>query len=717
MRQTLTGEGSTSNGVTTWSETQSANQGTNQNNYLNATSCVSSTWCMAAGDYVDSSGVYQTLTEYWNGASWSAVSSQDSSSSDNNYLNGVSCTSSSLCIAAGYYIDSSGVAQTLIESYNGTSWSTMTSQDTSSSEDNYLYAATCASSSECYAVGYYYDSSSGLYHTLIEYWNGTSWSIISSSGAAGGSNYLYGISCQASNNCFASGYYYNTTAGVYQPLIEQGDSGGFDVGGQLSSLSVGTSNNYLYGISCASGATDCYAVGYYYDTSNDVYQTLVVDWSVSGASGSTVTSANETGGVSGKTPTNNYLYGISCVSSTSCETVGYFLGGVSPQGNILPGSTDTMIQSGDYTNGFTVTGNIWSPGSWSGWLTSISCPSSSSCETAGYFSFKQTLIESWSQSTGSWSIVSSPNVGTDVTNTLSGVSCVSSTFCVAVGAYYDTSAQAYLSLIESYNGTSWSVVAGANGSTSSYSSNSLLDVTCTSATYCVAVGNYEDPPNFTTGASSPTETLIETWNGSSWSLDTSTDPSSTFNYLFGISCASSTSCVTVGFYDNSSGVFQTLAEYWNGASWSTMASQDSSSSEDNYLFGVSCTSSTSCTAVGNYIDSSGVSQTLTEYWNGASWSTVSSQDSSSSDNNYLNGVSCTSSSNCMAVGNYIASGVTYTLTESFNGASWSIDTSTNPSSVLNILYGVYCSSSSSCLATGVDTGSSGMHQSLAELWS
>ncbi len=135
------------------------------------------------------------------------------------------------------------------------------------------------------------------------------------------------------------------------------------------------------------------------------------------------------------------------------------------------------------------------------------------------------------------------------------------------------------------------------------------------------------------------------------------------------------------------------------------------------LYRTSCAGST-CFATGRY----GVRHTLTGEESTSSngvtiWSETQSANQGANQNNYLNGVSCVSSTSCMAAGDYIASGVTYTLTESFNGASWSIETSTNPSSVLNILYGVYCSSASSCLATGVETGSSSMHQSLAELWS
>jgi hypothetical protein len=60
--------------------------------------------------------------------------------------------------------------------------------------------------------------------------------------------------------------------------------------------------------------------------------------------------------------------------------------------------------------------------------------------------------------------------------------------------------------------------------------------------------------------------------------------------------------------------------------------------------------------VGNYVSSGGHAQTLTEAWNGSTWSLVNSPNSSSTQANLLSGVSCTSSSFCFAVGNYVNSG-------------------------------------------------------------
>jgi len=95
------------------------------------------------------------------------------------------------------------------------------------------------------------------------------------------------------------------------------------------------------------------------------------------------------------------------------------------------------------------------------------------------------------------------------------------------------------------------------------------------------------------------QTLVESWNGTSWSSTTSPDTGTGNNVLNAVSCTSSTSCVAVGFYYNGSSVAQTLVESWNGTAWSIITTPNKGTYPDG-LFGVSCTSPTECTAVGVY---------------------------------------------------------------------------------------------------------------------
>ena len=64
-----------------------------------------------------------------------------------------------------------------------------------------------------------------------------------------------------------------------------------------------------------------------------------------------------------------------------------------------------------------------------------------------------------------------------------------------------------------------------------------------------------------------------------------------------VSCTSATSCFAVGYYATTSNV-DTLAARWNGTTWSTVAIPNPAGT-DNQLSAVSCTSATSCFAVGS----------------------------------------------------------------------------------------------------------------------
>ena len=66
-----------------------------------------------------------------------------------------------------------------------------------------------------------------------------------------------------------------------------------------------------------------------------------------------------------------------------------------------------------------------------------------------------------------------------------------------------------------------------------------------------------------------------------------------------------------------------LSEGWDGTSWATRATPNPTGAADSHLSGISCTSATACTAVGNYIDGavggSGTEVPLAERWNGTAW--------------------------------------------------------------------------------------------------
>ena len=85
-----------------------------------------------------------------------------------------------------------------------------------------------------------------------------------------------------------------------------------------------------------------------------------------------------------------------------------------------------------------------------------------------------------------WSVVSSPDQ-TGTLSEISGISCTTASFCVAVGNYQPGSPRSQV-LVEMWNGTSWSVVAAPNPSPTD---DFLTGVTCMTTTACIAVGDTE----------------------------------------------------------------------------------------------------------------------------------------------------------------------------------------------------------------------------------
>ena len=104
---------------------------------------------------------------------WKIVSSPDTSPSQNNILAGVSCDGPAECVAVGHSAGSN--FQTLVESWNGSAWSIVSSPNPTSLPGAYgdsLHAVSCTSSTACVAVGADNAVSSHNVVTLIESWDG-----------------------------------------------------------------------------------------------------------------------------------------------------------------------------------------------------------------------------------------------------------------------------------------------------------------------------------------------------------------------------------------------------------------------------------------------------------------------------------------------------------------------------------------------------------------
>jgi hypothetical protein len=145
-----------------------------------------------------------------------------------------------------------------------------------------------------------------------------------------------------------------------------------------------------------------------------------------------------------------------------------------------------------------------------------------------------------------------------------------------------------------------------------------------------------------------------------------------------VSCSSAHACTAVGGYtklSNKEG--STLAEVWNGRTWRIRPSRNSREWAGGILVGVSCRSGSSCMAVGSYSNrASSGSGTLAEMWNGQTWTIKSTPASDEATASSLNDVSCGSQDSCVAVGDHTTEPAPagMPLAESWNGSAWTSTT-------------------------------------------
>ena len=158
------------------------------------------------------------------------------------------------------------------------------------------------------------------------------------------------------------------------------------------------------------------------------------------------------------------------------------------------------------------------------------------------------------------------------------VQCFSTTECIASG-YWKTGANANQSLVEQFTGVGSGFGAAQASSDMIGTSTSNLfagdvsaggddsGLSCPTATFCMAAGNYTP---------SVDQALVMQWNG--WNsasyysnLNAPIDSGAFNNDLSGVSCPTTTWCMTVGTFSSGGTTDQALAQKWNSTPSSALA--------------------------------------------------------------------------------------------------------------------------------------------------
>jgi hypothetical protein len=649
-------------GAAGWSLERAANA-MEPHGSLAGVSCSSRHWCVAVGDYVDPSNLDAALIEKWDGASWTIVPAPNPPGTRVLRLFGVSCTSATACVAVGYRDVGTGSVEAIAEHWNGSSW-TLETMPAGVSE---LYGVSCSSAKACTAVG----------GNQVVRWDGTSWTTQTLAPPPNVNPQspvrMTSVSCASATSCTAVGFYF-PTQGALQPVAERWDGTSWRV--DATPLPSGDAAGELQGVSCSSPSA-CTAVGEA-APNGGASSTLALRWD--GTSWTPQATPNLPGSNS------NMLNGVSCASATACVAVG-------PHGLAAhwDGTTWTLDANPQPTLDQTV-------------LTGVSCASTSSCTAVGGPGHTQpTMAEHWNGTT--WTVQPTPPAIGALDTQLEAVSCPLASSCVAVGGFSNNGSQP---LAERWDGSSWTVqsIPGPAGVT-------LHGVSCSASSACTAVGfsdpNLRDPRQRTATA--------ERWNGTTWTSQPIPAPvGAQGTALYSVSCPSASSCTAVGdSFALTDGKATALVERWDGSSWTVRSTPSPVAADQSALYGVSCSSTTACTAVGAGYTSAGPVLPLAERWDGQSWTIQPTLTPPASVSSTLIGVSCSADTACTAVGSTSGSGSTAPLAERWNGTAWTIQSTPSASATTSVLSSVSCPSTT-CTGTGYYVDGSGASHPLAERW-
>ena len=260
-------------------------------------------------------------------------------------------------------------------------------------------------------------------------------------------------------------------------------------------------------------------------------------------------------------------------------------------------------------------------GSADGFQKSVSCPTTGTCVSTGFYSTaggSAGLIDTLTG--GQWSGQMAPqpsDAGANQQVELADVSCPSIGACVATGRFRNSLGGTAVEALQQ-SGSSWTAAAAplpgdaVTGASESvelpFESVGLgIGLSCATTGTCLLVGHYANTTGGTSG-------LLDSLNGGVWSAASAPLPGNTATGasqnvdMIGVSCPAVGGCVAVGAYrDAGSGTRPLIETVTGGVPIGQEGPQpsDGAGTSNAFLTAVSCLAGTACTAVGQYRDNSG----------------------------------------------------------------------------------------------------------------
>ena len=188
-------------------------------------------------------------------------------------------------------------------------------------------------------------------------------------------------------------------------------------------------------------------------------------------------------------------------------------------------------------------------------LAALACANANNCMAAGnYISGAGVSLPyavKWHD--GTWKILQMPGVPGVTNPWLQGDSCPAVRLCVAAGAATPAH-RAPRAFFEIYRGGRWHLAATLPAGTG------LLGASCPATNLCLFAGY-----NGGNG-------LVRAWNGNTWGNLGALQTTGTWPYdvFMHVSCAAANACEAIGYRYNNNRE-HTLAEFWDGTSWTIQA--------------------------------------------------------------------------------------------------------------------------------------------------
>jgi hypothetical protein len=345
--------------------------------------------------------------------------------------------------------------------------------------------------------------------------------------------------------------------------------------------------------------------------------------------------------------------------------------------------------------------------------TDVRCPATGACISLGNYGNATGgtgLLQV--QSGSGWTSTPMPT-GSGTAAFYNDLSCPVTGWCAAVGLSITTVAGppvsvTQLPIVDVYDSgtqtaTDLPVPVGYDPTLTTYTS-----ISCTSSTACVALGQTALIGSTTDVAAAAT-LAAGTWTATV--LNNPADASSDGVQAYAIECPTSTSCVGLGSYTDTTGNGQGVVEILASGIWTTQETPvpaDAAANPETLVDGSSCWAAASCQLAGSYVTNTGIFAPFTV---GVSGTTLTATrlpvpvNAVSTLDARLNDIGCTSATACVAVGSYnkttTANGSA--LIETLAGSTWTAtraQTPTSPNAANSELVAIDCPLAGACTAVG-----------------